>query len=108
MQDSPNVAPHIPVLLGEVLDGLQVRPGGSYIDGTVGAGGHSAAILERAGEDGKLLGLDVDPVALNLAEEKLGTCIERGQARLVQSNFERLAEVAQAEGFAQADGVLLD
>ena len=57
--------PHVPVLLNEVVQGLQVRPGGAYIDGTVGAGGHAAAIMERA-EGGKLLGLDTassSPVA---------------------------------------------
>ena len=101
------VLPHVPVLLREVLDGLQPGPGGVYIDGTVGAGGHSFAILERAGE-GRLLGLDVDPTALSLAAVRLQAYIEAGRARLVRSNFERLDEVAQAEGFADADGVLLD
>lgn len=94
--------------MDEVLNGLQVHPGGSYIFGSVGAGGHSAAIIERAGEDGRLLGLDVDPVALAIASERLGAFIDRGQVRLVQSNFERLDEVAKAEGFEEVDGVLLD
>lgn len=57
---------------------------------------------------GRLLGLDVDPTALALASERLRSYIEAGQARLVRSNFERLDEVAQAEGFVEADGVLLD
>ncbi|MBF6612074.1 MAG: 16S rRNA (cytosine(1402)-N(4))-methyltransferase RsmH [Chloroflexi bacterium] len=100
-------APHTPVLLFEALDALQVRPGGIYIDGTVGAGGHAAAIMERA-ESGKLLGLDVDPAALKLASERLHSYVESGRVRLVRSNFERLAEVAQAEGFGAVDGVLLD
>jgi 16S rRNA (cytosine1402-N4)-methyltransferase len=103
-----SIPPHIPVLLDEVLNGLQVRLGGTYIDGTVGAGGHSAAIIEQAGEGGRLLGLDVDPVALGIASERLRAYIEAGQVRLAQSNFERLDEVAQAEGFGQVDGVLLD
>jgi 16S rRNA (cytosine1402-N4)-methyltransferase len=101
-------APHIPVLLNETLEGLAVREGGTYIDGTAGAGGHSFAILERAGAEGRLLGLDVDPVALGLAGERLKGYIERGQAKLVQSNFSRLDEVAREEGFWEADGVLLD
>jgi 16S rRNA (cytosine1402-N4)-methyltransferase len=103
-----SIPPHIPVLLDEVLNGLQVRPGGTYIDGTVGAGGHSTAIIEKAGEGGRLLGLDVDPVALGIASERLRAYIEAGHVRLAQSNFERLDEVAQAEGFGQVDGVLLD
>ena len=99
--------PHIPVLLSEVLDGLQVRPGGAYIDGTVGAGGHSAAIMARA-EGGRLLGLDVDTTALGIATERLRAYIEAGQVRLARSNFERLDEVAASEGFGDVDGVLLD
>ena len=107
-QHSIDTFPHIPVLLDEVLTGLQLRPDGTYLDGTVGAGGHSAAIMERLGDEGRLLGLDVDPVALGIAGERLRPYIERGQVRLVQSNFERLDEVAEREGFADVDGVLLD
>jgi 16S rRNA (cytosine1402-N4)-methyltransferase len=95
------------VLLEEVLAGLNLRTGGAYIDGTVGAGGHSAAILERA-EGSRLLGLDVDPLSLDIASERLRPYIEVGRARLVRSNFERLDEIAKAEGFLEADGVLLD
>lgn len=103
----PTPYPHIPVLLDEVLDGLQVRPDGAYIDGTVGAGGHSAAIMSQA-EGVRLLGLDVDPTALEIATERLLAYIEAGQVRLVQSNFERLDEIAAYAGFTDVDGVLLD
>jgi len=103
----PDSIPHVPVLLGEVLEGLQVQSGGTYIDGTVGAGGHSAAILERA-DSVRLLGLDVDPVALGIASERLHGFIEQGRVRLAQSNFAKLDEAAQQEGFPPADGVLLD
>jgi len=106
-QDISSVSPHIPVLLEEVIRELQPRPGGSYIDGTVGAGGHSEAILARAG-GARLLGLDVDTTALDIVRERLAPYVESGQVRLVQSNFERLDEVATAEGFPQVDGVLLD
>lgn len=99
--------PHVPVLLSEVLDGLRVREGGVYVDGTVGAGGHSAAILGSA--DGvRLLGLDVDPTALELAGTRLESYIKQGRARLVRSNFSNLDSVAAREGFAPASGVLLD
>lgn len=99
--------PHVSVLLDEVIEGLQVRPEGVYIDATVGAGGHSAAIMSRA-EGGRLLGLDADPTALKLAAERLSVYIERGQVLLVRANFEQLEETARSEGFEQVDGVLFD
>jgi 16S rRNA (cytosine1402-N4)-methyltransferase len=58
---------HKPVLLTEVIDALQPHPGGIYIDGTVGAGGHAAAILKASAPDGQLYGLDQDESALVLA-----------------------------------------
>jgi 16S rRNA (cytosine1402-N4)-methyltransferase len=105
--EEEGASPHVPVLLKEVLEGLAVRPGGTYIDGTTGAGGHSLAILQSA-DNVRLLGLDVDPMALEIASERLRPYIERGQAVLVRSNFERLDEVARDKGFAPASGVLLD
>ena len=102
----PAKPPHFSVLYQETLDGLNLQPGGHYLDGTLGAGGHSFGILSGTGPDGRLLGLDADPVALNLAAERLKPFGDR--ARLVQSNFARLAEVAQAEDFVPLDGVVLD
>jgi 16S rRNA (cytosine1402-N4)-methyltransferase len=106
MSESEFTSPHYPVLYQETLEGLNLKVGGHYIDGTLGAGGHSYGILERIAPDGKLLGLDADPIALTLSGERLepfGT-----QARLVQSNFAQIFEVAQREGFVPADGVVLD
>jgi len=99
-------SPHYSVLYQETLDGLNLKPGGKYIDGTLGAGGHSYGILERTGPTGQVLGLDADPVALKIAAEKLEIFGKR--ARLVQSNFAQLFEVAEREGFVPADGVVLD
>ncbi len=62
---------HVPVLYNEVLDGLMLRPGGLYIDGTVGAGGHAAGILEATGPDGRLIGFDRDAATLKVAAERL-------------------------------------
>lgn len=103
---TPN-PPHIPVLLNETLEGLRVREGGVYLDGTVGAGGHSSAILSQA-PDVRLLGLDVDPTALRIAAKRLQPYIDQGRARLVRSNFSDLDSVAEREGFSPASGVLLD
>jgi 16S rRNA (cytosine1402-N4)-methyltransferase len=97
---------HVPVLLDEVLVALAPSSGKRYIDGTVGAGGHAAAILAATGPDGRLLGLDGDPNALSLARESLAAFGER--AVLVRSNFTQLEEIALAAGFVPADGVLLD
>jgi 16S rRNA (cytosine1402-N4)-methyltransferase len=94
---------HVPVLYNEVLAGLQPKPGGFYIDGTVGAGGHAAGILERSSPDGRLLGLDRDPAALAAARVALAGFGERAQ--LVQASYIEMA-VRAAE--ASADGILLD
>jgi len=97
---------HIPVLLGEALSGLKVRPGGRYIDATVGAGGHAAAILQQSAPDGKLLGLDVDPEAVRYAQKVLQPFGARLTLRV--ANFRHLAEVARPLGFDQVDGILMD
>lgn len=95
---------HIPVLFQETLDGLNVRPGGKYIDGTVGAGGHALGILRRSSPDGQLLGLDLDPAALALARAAVAPFGERAIFR--QASYTAMAEMAQ--GFAPVDGILLD
>lgn len=97
---------HTPVLLEEVLAALNVRPGGRYIDCTVGEGGHSAAILSVSSPGGQLLGLDADPEALSVAQDRLRSYA--GSLRLIRSNFRDLEEVALAHGFLPARGILFD
>ncbi len=97
--------PHTPVLLEKVLEWLRIRPDGTYIDATLGAGGHSAAIAERL-TSGRLISLDRDGQALELARERLKSFGET--VRLVQSPFSRIAEVAQELGIPPVDGVLAD
>jgi 16S rRNA (cytosine1402-N4)-methyltransferase len=94
---------HASVLLAESLELLAVRPGGLYVDGTVGLGGHAAAILERSGPDGRLLGLDRDPEALEAAAERLRPFGDR--ARLVHADYR---EIPRVLGDERADGILLD
>ncbi|RLC91858.1 MAG: 16S rRNA (cytosine(1402)-N(4))-methyltransferase [Chloroflexi bacterium] len=96
----------MPVLFQTVLDGLRVRPGGRYIDATVGGGGHAAGILAASSPDGRLLGLDRDPAAVETARVRLAPYAER--AVLVHGSFTRLAEIACACHFVPADGVLFD
>ncbi len=97
---------HVPVLLNEVLSYLSPQPGGTYIDATVGPGGHAEAILEACAPTGRLLGIDRDPEALQIARQRLARFGQR--VRLVRGNFAQLGAIASAEGFAPADGILFD
>ena len=62
---------HAPVMLAEVLAALQPAPGGVFVDGTMGGGGHTRALAERVGRDGQVIGVDVDPAAVQRAETAL-------------------------------------
>ncbi|MGD8398134.1 MAG: 16S rRNA (cytosine(1402)-N(4))-methyltransferase RsmH [Anaerolineae bacterium] len=97
---------HIPVLLDEALSALRLRPGGRYIDATLGAGGHAAAILEASAPDGTLLGLDADATAVAYAREILRPFGDR--VTLWTSNFRHLQSVAAALTFDEVDGILMD
>jgi 16S rRNA (cytosine1402-N4)-methyltransferase len=98
-------AAHTPVLLEEVLEWLRIRPDGTYIDATLGAGGHSESIAKRL-TSGRLISLDRDAQALELARERLKGFGER--VTLVQSPFSRIAEVARELEIPPVDGVLAD
>jgi 16S rRNA (cytosine1402-N4)-methyltransferase len=99
-------APHISVLLKEVLVGLDIQPGGHYIDGTIGAGGHAKHILQASTPGGRLLGLDADPEALAISKNRLDCFGDR--VILVQSNFARLKVQADLLDFHPVDGILFD
>ncbi|MBN1963511.1 MAG: 16S rRNA (cytosine(1402)-N(4))-methyltransferase RsmH [Anaerolineae bacterium] len=103
---SSSDAPHIPVLLPDVLALFDVRPGAAIIDATVGAGGHAAALLEAAGPRGRLLGIDQDQGALALAGEWLRGW--GGRVTLVHARFDTLAKQAAAVNFPAADAILMD
>ena len=92
-------------MLNEVLEWLGIRPEGTYIDATLGAGGHSGAIAEKL-TSGRLISLDRDEQALELGRERLKTFGAR--VTIVQSSFSRIAEVAQELGILKVDGVLAD
>lgn len=95
---------HKPVLFEETINALAIRPEGTYIDGTLGGGGHSEAILQRL-TTGRLLSIDQDPDAIRAAGERL-----RGypNSTIVHGNFSCMGELARERGIDQADGVLLD
>ena len=97
---------HRPVLLSESLEYLDPQPDAVIVDGTVGGGGHAAAILERTGPNGLLIALDRDPIALEAAAARLANFGER--VRLVQASFRTLRDVLDDLGVERVDGVLLD
>ena len=75
--DAGVAPPHLPVLYQEVICALQLASSKKYLDGTLGAGGHAAGILEKSAPRGELLGLDVDPLALEIARQRLAPFNER-------------------------------
>lgn len=97
---------HVPVMVEEVLNALDVRPGGRYVDCTLGAAGHAEAILERAQPGGTLVGIDADPAAIERARERLapfGDSVE-----LVNDNFSNVGAICRQLEFAPVNGVLMD
>lgn len=97
---------HIPVMLAEVLTWLAPHDGGTYVDATVGLGGHAGAILQRCAPTGRLVGIDRDPQALAIAQQRLAHYGER--VTLVCGAHRNLAVLAHGAGVLQADGILLD
>lgn len=95
-------------MLAEVLQFLQPEPGGHYIDGTVGGGGHTAAILARSAPEGRVLGIDRDPQALARVGELLAEEVRRGRLLLVQGNYSEMVRLVGQAGFAPVQGILLD
>ena len=96
---------HLPVMLREVVEVL-ARPGGTYVDATLGGGGHAAALLEAGGPTSRLLGVDADADALGVAAARLAPF--GGRAVLVHANFRDLGPTAAAHGFSNVDGVVID
>ena len=96
---------HTPVLLEEVLHWLRIRPEGTYVDATVGTGGHTVAIAHQL-TTGRLVGLDRDPQALEIARERLGT--HERKVVLVHADFSNIGEVADNLKLPPIDGVIAD
>lgn len=97
---------HVAVMTPEVLRALQPHSGGSYIDGTLGGGTHTEELLKSSSPDGRVLSVDVDRTALNMARERLAAYGDRWIP--IESNFRSLAEKAEAAGFVPCDGIVLD
>src|SRR3990170_1199246 len=97
---------HTPVLYQQVLTALQPRAGGRYIDGTLGAGGHAAGVLQASDPDGELLGLDCDPSALEAADKRLAGFA--GRVHLRRASFADMQAEASRQGWGEVQGILLD
>jgi 16S rRNA (cytosine1402-N4)-methyltransferase len=100
----PHEPRHVPVLAAETLRLLDPQPGETWVDGTVGGGGHARLIAERLGESGRLIGLDQDPAMLDLARPRLAGL----PVTLVHANFDQLPDVLANLGVSAVDGVLAD
>ena len=99
---------HIPVMLNECIENLEIKPDGVYIDGTLGGAGHASEIYKRLGKNGILIGIDQDAYALEASKKRL-EAIE-GQARLifVNRNFREIRRICSDFGIDGVDGILLD
>ena len=97
---------HVSVLFDECMEGLNIKPDGIYVDGTLGGGGHSSGICERLGPEGTLIGIDRDRDALNAASKRL----EKYNCKkiFVQSNYSDIAQVLEDLEIDEIDGALLD
>lgn len=96
---------HIPVLLDECIEGLNIRPDGIYVDGTAGGAGHSSAIASRLNDRGQLIALDRDPDAVKAASEKLSAF---RNAKVIHSNYSCMRKVLDELGIELVDGILMD
>jgi 16S rRNA (cytosine1402-N4)-methyltransferase len=98
--------PHRPVLYHEIIHAIEPARGKKYVDGTLGAGGHAWGILDASSPDGLLLGLDLDPQAIALAQEKLSEFGKRSS--LVQASYTTLSKQLIRLEWASVDGIVLD
>ena len=96
---------HIPVLLNEVIEGLNIKPSGIYLDLTVGRGGHSSEILSRL-KSGRLICVDQDEEAIIASNERLSKISDH--YKIIRANFSALSEILSSEGLEEVDGILMD
>ena len=97
---------HVSVLLNETIEGLNIKPNGIYVDGTLGGAGHSFEICKRLGEGGRLIGIDQDLDAIKAASKRLEAY--KDKVTIVHSNYENIANVLKDLGIDKVDGILLD
>ena len=96
---------HKPVMLEECIEGLNIKPDGIYVDGTLGGAGHSKEILKRLSKDGLLIGIDRDKDALQAAQENLK---EFPNVKFIKDNHDNIKQILEDIGIEKVDGILLD
>lgn len=96
---------HIPIMLNEVLEGLDIKPDGIYVDGTLGGAGHSSEIIKRLSDKGRLIGIDQDMDAIKASSERLQSY---ENAIIIHSNYVNMRNVLLERDIKKVDGILLD
>ena len=97
---------HIPIMLEQVIEGLDIKPDGIYVDGTLGGGGHSYEIAKRLVNGGRLIGIDQDEAAIKAAGVRLSEFDDR--VTIVRSNYAQMVSVLRSLDIDRVDGILLD
>lgn len=97
---------HYSVLLKETIEGLNVKPDGIYVDGTLGGGGHACEVAKLLNQGGRLIGIDQDEAAITAAGERLKPFEDR--VTIVRSNYENMKNVLQELSISEVDGIVLD
>lgn len=97
---------HTPVMVNEVVESLNIRPGKRYVDCTLGGGGHAMAILTQSGHQCELLGIDADPEAIRIAQHNLYDYFE--STVIINDNFYNLENICNGTNFSPVDGILFD
>ncbi len=98
---------HTPVLVAEVVHFLNIKQDGIYVDCTLGAGGHTLALLERCARC-RVIGLDIDPDALSLAKERLSVYERSGRVKILRESYTNITSILRSEGIERVDGLLAD
>ncbi len=103
-----NAPVHIPILTAELLDLLQLEPGARCIDATIDGGGHTAAMLERIGPTGRVLGIDRDPELSTAVRIRLADAFDSGRLQIATGNFSEITRIAQSRQFTGVQAILFD
>lgn len=97
---------HVSVLLQEAIDGLEIKPGEIFVDGTLGGGGHSLEVCERFGDAVVMIGIDLDPEAISRATQRLSS--QKCNFKTIQGSFRNIDSLVSSLGFPKVDKILLD